>query len=331
MDAAFPTIPTLDVSKLHTANVLAGLEEACRDWGVFRVVGHEIPVAHISALEDEMRRFFARPIEEKRRVERTLDNPWGFSDRELTKNERDRKQVFDCGPADMGEGPTPWPVDAAGLRAAAQQIAGACEALSFRLLRAIASNLDVAFEDLSRAFQPSHSSFLRLNYYPAERAPEIIPPNGTSGLRAFGVNHHTDAGALTLLFQDDCPGLEVYRHGSWKLVEPGREAVVVNLGDIVQVWSNDRYRAALHRVRASTARDRYSAPYFFNPAYSSTYAPLPEVVAEQGARPRFRPIRWGEFRSRRAAGDYADVGAEVQIDDYRIPSWDEQETRHGLH
>ena len=63
---------------------------------------------------------------------------------------------------------------------------------------------------------------------------------------------------------------------------------------------------------ASREAERYSAPYFFNPAYAADCAPL-------FSPPRYRPINWGEFRAGRAAGDYADRGEEIQIAHYRIP------------
>ena len=95
------------------------------------------------------------------------------------------------------------------------------------------------------------------------------------------------------------------------------DALVVNIGDIVQVWSNDRYRAALHRVTTNTERDRYSVPFFLNPAYAAHYAPLPSTV-DASHPPRYRPINWGEFRRLRTAGDYADQGEEVQISHYAV-------------
>ena len=89
----------------------------------------------------------------------------------------------------------------------------------------------------------------------------------------------------------------------------------MNIGDIVQVWSNDRYTAALHRGLVSADAERFSAPFFFNPAYSTEYAPLPSTVDAQHP-PRYRPINWGEFRARRAAGDYADHGEYHSISHY---------------
>jgi isopenicillin N synthase-like dioxygenase len=100
-------------------------------------------------------------------------------------------------------------------------------------------------------------------------------------------------------------------------VEPVMGALLVNIGDMVQVWSNDRYPAPLHRVRASTNRERYSLPFFFNPVSEAVYAPLTALTNEESP-PRYRPINWGNFRWKRQQGDYADYGAENQISDHRI-------------
>jgi len=123
---------------------------------------------------------------------------------------------------------------------------------------------------------------------------------------------------LTLLLQDGVvPGLEVFREGRWHLVEPRADTLVVNIGDVLQVWSNDRYQAPLHRALAPSGRERYSAPFFYNPSYATDYAPLSSVVDSRNPA-RYRPINWGEFRALRAAGDYADHGAEVQIEHYAL-------------
>jgi isopenicillin N synthase-like dioxygenase len=309
------TIPVIDIAALDDARTLAALDVACSEWGFFQVVDHGIPEEVIAALAREMRDFFRLPMATKRAIARTAENPWGFFDRELTKNTLDWKQIYDVGPGDGAAIVPQWPKDLPGFECAVRRYALAAEALAYRLLGAISINLGMPREFLWRDFEVGHTSFLRLNYYPVCPAPARPRGVSTPTTGHLGVNHHTDAGALTLLLQDDQPGLEVYRNGEWFLVEPRRDALVINIGDIVQVWSNDRYRAALHRVLANARAERFSAPFFFNPSYGATYAPLPSTV--DARRPaRYRPINWGEFRARRAAGDYTDLGEEVQISHY---------------
>jgi isopenicillin N synthase-like dioxygenase len=314
-------IPVIDIRRLDSdAAALRQVHEACRDWGFFQIVGHGVPDELIDAMHAAMRSFFALPLDEKRAIERTATNSWGFYDRELTKNTRDWKQVFDVGPDEI-EGPlagmkAQWPRALPEFRQVIEAFSDACETLSFRVLDAIARCLHTPAAQLRDAFQPRHSSFLRLNYYPLCSEP-ASPGSPTGAPGNFGINHHTDSGALTVLLQDEQPGLQVLRRGTWTLVEPNPNALVVNIGDIVQVWSNDRYPAALHRVTASDRHERYSAPYFFNPAPGAHYAPLPNACRD-GEAAHYRPINWGEFRASRTAGDYADYGEEIQISHYRI-------------
>jgi isopenicillin N synthase-like dioxygenase len=85
---------------------------------------------------------------------------------------------------------------------------------------------------------------------------------------------------------------------------------------MMQVWSNDIYQAAIHRVLAMHSVDRYSIPFFYNPAANARVKPLP--IAVTASRPdAYETIHWGEFRGKRTDGDYADYGAEVQIAQFR--------------
>ena len=107
------------------------------------------------------------------------------------------------------------------------------------------------------------------------------------------------------------------RNDSWVDVTPVAGTLTINIGDMLQVWSNDRYRAPLHRVRASSEIARYSAAYFCNPDYNTVVAPLcPAESAADAAH--YQPISWAEFRRLRALGDYGDYGEEVQISHFRV-------------
>ena len=308
-------VPVIDIRDPGSAKARAAIHQACRDWGFFQVTGHGIEQAVIDEIFAVSHAFFGQSAAQKRRLLRDADNPWGYFDQELTKNRLDCKEIYDFG-RDSGDGRGPrWPQGRLRHRfeTAVRACYADCAALSMRLLAVIASNLGADPQLLGRGFEDgAHTSFLRLNFYPRS-----APQGSADALqRPFGVGEHTDAGALTILLQDEQPGLEVQREGRWHLVEPLSDALVVNLGDIVQVWSNDQYKAGLHRVLTNPAHQRYSIPFFLNPSYETTYEPLPAAVTPD--RPAaYRPIGWREFRALRAAGDYADIGEEVQIHHYR--------------
>ena len=307
-------VPVIDLDALERGRS-DELDRACRDWGVFHLRGHGLGRELCEATLDQARAFFALPQPHKRSVQRSAHNVWGFYDRELTKNRRDWKQIFDVGPAES-EGPVAgarpqWPRALPELRPVLEAYGAACESLAYRVLSALCRNLGVADEVLHACFGRAHTSFLRLNYYPP--CPDPASPDSPAAARRgrLGIHHHTDAGALTVLLQDRHAGLQVWRKGRWCSIPPLPGALAVNLGDVVQVWSNDRYRAPLHRVVVSARHARYSAAWFFNPSYDTRYAPLLGPA-------RYRAIHWGEFRAARAAGDYSDRGEEIQISQFRI-------------
>jgi len=310
-------VPVIDIHELNSTATLAKLDRACREWGFFQVIHHGIPELSIREIFAAAHAFFDLPAGTKRQIERTRGNPWGYYDQELTRNVVDWKQIYDFGPANGDAIRPQWPNGVPGFRAAVQTYYRHCEQLAFRLLAAVSTNLGMHPGYLSQGFGPDHTSFLRLNYYP------VCPPLTGAGRdnaeqeRQLGVGPHTDAGALTLLLQDSQPGLQVYRNGGWHIVEPRQDAIVINIGDMVQVWSNDRYHAALHRAITNTDEARFSIPFFLNPSYRANYRPLPTMISGEQP-PRYREINWGEFRERRMSGDYADYGEEVQITQYRV-------------
>jgi len=303
-------LPVLDVGEFANDDWYPELDRACAEWGCFQIVGHGIAPSLINATLGQMQRFFALPRNEKLAIERTRNNAWGYFDRELTKNVRDWKEIFDVGPvAEDGPmaGSVPqWPTGLPEFQAVIGAFYGEAERVAAGILSGVSCNLGMAPDYLAGSFGAGHTSFLRLNYYP-------LCANTAEHL---GISQHTDAGALTVLLADTQPGLQFLYRGEWHTVAPNSEALTINIGDIVQVWSNDFYTAPLHRVLASAEAERFSAPFFYNPDYRVDYAPLPGVVSKASPA-RYRAINWGEFRAGRAAGDYADLGEEIQIEHFR--------------
>jgi len=312
------SIPQIDLTTLTDQGGLDELDRACAEWGFFYLVGHSIDIEQSAAVVAAADTFFQRPQDIKNRIRRSATNSWGYYDAELTKNRRDWKEILDIGPTVIDgplAGSTPqWP-DLYRFQALFEALTTQLHAISIRLVSAIGRALQTP-EDLVAPFA-DHSSYLRLNYYPECEAPapadsDFVPEEGH-----LGISHHTDAGAVTVLLQDDVAGLQVYKDNEFHTVLPRSGTLIINVGDIVQVWSNDRYAAPLHRVLANSSRARISMPYFLNPSYAYDYAPLSAVVDDTHAA-HYRAINWGEFRSKRSAGDYADVGKEVQVEHYAV-------------
>lgn len=316
------SVPVIDVEGFRAGEADASIEEiagACREWGFFQVVNHGIPKELIRDVWRHTGQFFDLPRNTKESILRTRENPWGYYNNELTKNQRDKKEVFDYtteGLDPIYKSENRWPDANDEFRRTMLAYLEACTELSLKLLEAFCIGLDLPADYLHKYFVPEHTGFIRLNHYPvadplAGAAIENLPDAG------LGVHHHTDAGALTILLQDEVGGLQVYRDDCWHDIPPVDGAFVINTGDMMQVWSNDSYQAATHRVLAMESCDRYSIPFFFNPAVDTRVSPLPTVISNSRP-PAYRTIDWAEFRGKRTDGDYADYGTEVQISQYRL-------------
>ena len=308
-----------DASNADARVSVDAIARACREWGFFQVVNHGVPQALIDSTWRETAAFFYQPQPVKDAIMRTRENPWGYYNNELTKNQRDKKEVFDYttdGADPIYHSENRWPRMGGAFREILSAYRDAVTDLSLSLLEAFCVGLDLPPDFMRKDFASGHTGFIRLNYYPV-KDPLALSNVEHLPLADLGVHHHTDAGALTVLLQDEVGGLQVFRDGLWYNVAPTPGAFVINTGDMMQVWSNDMYRAAVHRVLAMDSRDRFSIPFFFNPTAETRVCPLPSVVSKE--RPaRYRTIEWAEFRGKRTDGDYADYGPEVQIAQYRI-------------
>ncbi len=312
-------IPTIDFGRdSDDAELIEQLQLACEQWGFFQITGHGVSPALRAKFFQAMGDFFALPKQSKLAVSRSELNFWGYYDKELTKNKRDAKEIFDID-ANLSNlrdqhraHSVPWPSELPDLESTVVEWLQACEQLSQNLLAAICTAMEQPADSLTAMFEKSHSSFLRFNYYPT---PSDKSASNSEGYQesALGIHPHTDAGALTLLVQDEVAGLQVRKKDTWHTVVPADDAFIVNIGDMMQVWSNDRFVAPEHRVLASADRARLSAPYFYNPAYDAVCSPL---TADENSS-HYKPVNWSEFRSGRAAGDYADQGEEIQISWFR--------------
>ena len=310
---------TQNASSEEAQSAVEAIAKACREWGFFQIINHGVTDELIDEVWHQTRTFFAGPDAVKQAILRTRENPWGYYNNELTKNQRDKKEVFDYttdGTDPIYRAENRWPEIGSEFRDTMCTYLDACIGLSLTLLEAFCVGLNLPADFMRDDFAGNHTGFMRLNHYP------VADPLAAANRRDLpdadmGVHYHTDAGALTVLLQDDVGGLQVYKDGFWHDIASLPGALVINTGDMMQVWSNDIYQAAIHRGLAMHSRDRYSIPFFFNPAAATQVSPLPTVVSE--ARPsRYRSIIWSEFRGKRTDGDYADYGAEVQIAQYKI-------------
>jgi isopenicillin N synthase-like dioxygenase len=162
-------------------------------------------------------------------------------------------------------------------------------------LSALALGLDQSFFDAFYNATPQHA--LRLGYYPAVTEP---PPPPSSQQKVMRYGEHTDYTGFTILLQDDgdqaaaAGGLEVkLPDGSFYPVQAVPDSFVVNIGDMFQVWTNDRWKSTVHRVSAPTTAcgARLSIPFFTGPNHDALIAP---ILRQPDETPHHETITAGE-------------------------------------
>jgi isopenicillin N synthase-like dioxygenase len=313
-DASFPV---LDLARFEAGSpgekraFGAEVDAICRTTGFLAVASHGVPDATIKAAWRKAEAFFALPPERKRSARAPFAGyPYGYLAPETESLARSRgvaappdmKESFNGGPARPPQGladpealgfcfaPTIWPDAPDGFREAWSAYYAAMEDLAARIMRAFAVALNLP-EDFFAPFIDAPVSALRALNYPALAAP---PKPGQ--IRAGA---HTDYGSLTILLpQAGSRGLEILDpDGAWIEVLPRPGAFIVNLGDLMARWTNDRWRSTLHRVVIpgdAGAERRQSFAFFHQPNWDAEIVALEACLAPNEA-PKYPPVRSGPY------------------------------------
>ncbi len=278
-------IPVVDVRSLfgETPEYFAvgkALRRAAEDVGFFYVSGHCIDAAATDAAFDAARRLFAaKPADLERVAARDYHRGYlGMGGARMESQVRpDLKESFiwgvDFAPdnPDFVAGnelmpPNRWPEALPGLKTVLLDYLDAAHRCGKELLRAIAASMDVDTEYFIGTFDKPISRGSLIHYPPQ-------PP--TMGEDQFGVSPHTDYGTLTLLAQDMTGGLRVQSiNGEWLTAHPIADTLVVNVGDLLARWSNDRFRSTPHAVVNSSGKERYSIAIAMDPNWNTMIKPL---------------------------------------------------------
>ena len=297
-----PTLPIVDISGLSTddpdarAAVGRAIEAACRDKGFMYVTGHGIASDLRARVLEEAAAFFSLPEDEKMRVDmkKSPANRGYEPLRGQTLEEGappDLKESFYSGEdlavddprvvaGKFNHGPNQWPEGHDSFRATMEAYFDEMQVLGARLMEGLALSLGLP-DDHFAAFCHEPMSNLRLIHYPPQ------PANPLPGEKGCGA--HTDWGALTLLMQDDVGGLQVWDEAQgWVDAPPLADSYIVNLGDMIARWTNDRYRSTLHRVVNHSGRERYSVPFFYSGNPDEPVVCLPGCATEADP-PRYAP------------------------------------------
>ena len=302
-------IPVIDIAPFLQGDSSARLAvarrigAACREIGFFYVVGHGVPPALIGRVYEQASRFFSLPDAQKAEIaiEKSSVHRGYFRlggenlDPAKQKAGGDLKEGLKIG-RDLApdhplvaagtplHGPNQWPGGLPGWRPVMEEYYRVMEALGRRLMHAFALALGLEETWFDRWLHTPMTT-LGLLHYP--------PQKGRITEARLGAGAHTDFGCLTMLAQDEAGGLQVRdASGQWLNAPPVAGSFVVNIGDMMERWTNGVFTSTLHRVINISGRERYSLPYFFDPDFNAEIVCLP-TCRKPGEAPKYPPTTAG--------------------------------------
>lgn len=267
------------------AQATEAVREACQATGFFRAVNHGVPRELMARALELSAAFFALPDEEKAKV-RPAEGaspaplPVGYA-RQPTHSADKNEYLLLFNPKLFNQ----YPAEPAGFRDALEE----CYAKL--------ADLGLLIQDILKECMGLPPGFLA--GYNADRGFDLL-----TALRYFpatsdennGISAHEDGNCITFVVQDGVGGLEVLgEDGRWVPAEPVEGSIVVNVGDVLQVLSNKKFKSATHRVVRRPGAHRHSIAFFLNLHGDKWVEPLPEFAGDVGEPPRYRGFRYNEY------------------------------------
>ena len=312
-------IPGLDLGP-YLAGAPGALEDLarelrfiCENVGFFYIENHGIPEALIDRAFEASLQVHALPVERKREIRMNVDNiGYMFVNESMhrhTKLGAARKpnynESFFCmrerGPDHPDvvakkpfRGMNLWPRGLPGFRESALAYQGAVEQLALKMLPVVARALELPAGFFSAYFETPYIQLRMLHY----------PPRDEAEPDQFGAGAHTDAGFLTFLLQRGIGGLQIRsKDGVWidAPVMPGK--YLINCGDMMHRWTNERFLSTPHRVMNVSGTDRYSMACFFGPDLDVPLECLPTCQGP-GNPPKYAPFTYGDYKVGFLAANY---------------------------
>ncbi len=303
-------IPIIDLGPLRAGEAGAlerlgtELRHAFEEVGFYFVVNHGVPQSLVDAAFAQAARFHAQPLETKLAIRVNQHNvgylPFrGATTRHSQINPNNKPNLNEAFfakrdlPADhpdvLAGKPfccvNQWPEGLPGFRETALAYQDALEGLALSLLPGYALALDLPADFFTEAFRaPMYT--LRMSHYPRQ---EVVEEN------EFGLAPHTDTSFMTLLAQNKVPGLAIrLPSGRWVDAPAIEGAFLVNGGDLLRRWTNDRFLATPHRVINRSGAERYAIPFFFDCGADHVMAPLPSCVSADTPA-KYEPITYTQY------------------------------------
>nr|QCP71065.1 leucoanthocyanidin dioxygenase [Pohlia nutans] len=296
--SATEQVPVIDLAGWPNSNrekIIQEVGEVFETWGLFQIINHGVPLELLERTKESAKLFFAKPAEEKMKYANKLPRegetavPEGYGSK-LGTNETTSwnwRDFFEHHTFPLSRrNPLVWPAEPEFYRPTIEEYGGEIKQLAETLLSILSEHLKLHPTRLQEAIGVS-GVYQNINFgcYPPCPQPDNV----------IGLLSHSDYGALTILWQNEVPGLQVRQNGTWVMVPPPAPgALIVNAGDTLEILSNGRYKSAEHRVVTNPHRTRISSAAFYDPAPEAVISPLPELVSH-GNTTKYKPVVHGAY------------------------------------
>lgn len=312
----FKQVPLIDVSALFSsdagqvARVVEQVRQAAIEVGFFYVKGHEVSPQLLDAVQLASKYFFSFSDVRKRSVLVNQAHRGYVPFAQTTQPGRsiaDLKESFNFAFPFAEDDPlvlagktliglNQWPEGEPAWRRILEEYYREIFDLGQHILKAFALTLALP-PDFFRPLYQRPLVRARLLHYPSQTP--------THADEQFGAAEHTDYGAITILWQDEVGGLQVKnRSGQWIDAAPIENTFVINIGDMLERWSNHLFVSTPHRVLNRSGRERYSIPVFYDPDYDAVIRCLPNCASVENPA-QYEPIVAGDYITSRYDGSYA--------------------------
>ncbi|KAG4113335.1 hypothetical protein ERO13_D13G216900v2 [Gossypium hirsutum] len=283
------SIPIIDMSYWKNPRVASAVCDAAEKWGFFQIVNHDVPIEVLNNVKDATYRFFDLPADQKNKYskENSASNNvrFGTSFSPEAEKSLEWKDYLSLFFVSEEEASMLWPPV---CREQVLDYIRRTEVVIKKLLQMLMEGLNVKEIDEAKRSLLMGSIRTNLNYYPICPDPELT----------VGVGRHSDVSTLTILLQDEIGGLYVRGNqgdgDNWIHVPPIKGSLVINVGDALQILSNNRYKSVEHRVIANGTKNRISVPIFVNPKPTDIIGPLVEVL-KNGEKPIYKQVLYSDY------------------------------------
>ncbi|KAF2310980.1 hypothetical protein GH714_018894 [Hevea brasiliensis] len=264
------------------------LARACKEWGFFQVINHGINLSLIESIEEVAKNFFMLPLEEKQKYPMAPGTVQGYGQAFVFSEDQklDWCNMFALGiEPPYIRNPKLWPIKPTKFGETVDVYSREVRKLCQNLLKYIAMTLGLKADIFEEMFGVAVQA-IRMNYYPPCSRPDLV----------LGLSPHSDGSALTVLQQGNgsSVGLQILKDNKWVPVQPIPNALVINIGDTLEVLTNGKYKSVEHRAVTHKEKDRLSIVTFYAPSYEIELGPMPELVDEKNPC-NYRRYTHGEY------------------------------------